>query len=137
MKIKFRPHHFLCSLCFEGKGYSTKFVKNFTQIVAELRSENGDDILIEVTEGVDDNVCSACPKNIGKICKQYEITTPLDKAHIEILRLKTGDELTWGEAKQRLKKYMTIENHHKACAKCEWLKYGMCEGRLRDLHNTD
>lgn len=136
MKIKFRPHHFLCALSFEGKGYNGKFVKNFTQIVKNLRGENGDDIIIQVTKGVDDNVCSVCPKNIDKLCVQHEITTPLDDAHSAILQIETGEELTWGEAKQRIKKYMTIENHHKACAKCEWLKYGMCESKLRDLHNT-
>ena len=31
--IRFRPHHFLCSLGFEGKGYSEAFTANMTGIV--------------------------------------------------------------------------------------------------------
>ena len=27
--LEFRPHHFLCTLGFEGKGYSDEFVRNY------------------------------------------------------------------------------------------------------------
>jgi hypothetical protein len=136
MKIKFRPHHFLCALCFEGKGYSNKFVKNFSDIVAHLRSENGDDAVIEVVYDLD-SVCKVCPHNLGDKCDSQPKIDTLDTHHREILNLKDGEKITWKEAKKRIKQHMTVEKHHAACASCEWLKYGMCEKHLRDLHNTD
>ena len=27
--LQFRPHHFLCAFCFQGKGYSPEFIENF------------------------------------------------------------------------------------------------------------
>ena len=35
--LKFRPHHFLCTLGFQGKGYSPGFVANFQAIADRLR----------------------------------------------------------------------------------------------------
>ncbi len=132
MKIKFRPHHFLCAVGYEGKGYSAGFIKNFTRIMRILNSENGDNTIIKVVSKLDD-VCYSCPHNSGTNCKEQAKIEALDEAHRKILKLNIGETLTWGDAKNRIKKYMTIENHHIACAKCEWLKYGMCERKLRDL----
>ena len=36
--LSFRPHHFLCTLGFEGKGYSDAFTRNMAEIADALRA---------------------------------------------------------------------------------------------------
>ena len=36
--LRYRPHHFLCSLGFEGKGYSDAFTANMEAIVMDTKS---------------------------------------------------------------------------------------------------
>lgn len=69
MKITFRPHHFLCTLGFQGKGYSPSFVENYTRHVEALH--DNEDVEIEVVEK-GDTICSACPhqKKGGAMKKQ-------------------------------------------------------------------
>ena len=53
--LRYRPHHFLCSLGYEGKGYSPGFTANMTAIVmGRLRAEGGDATVIEVAGAADD-----------------------------------------------------------------------------------
>ncbi len=60
--IRYRPHHFLCSLGFENKGYSDAFIANMADIVVgQLRAPSGEEKLIEVTVEADD-ICAPCPK---------------------------------------------------------------------------
>ena len=132
--IKFRPHHFLCTLAFKGRGYSLGFIKNYKKIVQEL-NEN-EDTPIEVAEYMD-SICSACPNKIDEIiCKTQEKITKLDNAHKDILALKAGDIMSWDEAKKCIKQNMTIEKFHKACDGCSWKKYGICEQTLSELINS-
>ncbi len=124
----------MCTLAFKGKGYSLGFVKNYKKIVQKL-NEN-EDTLIEVAEYMD-SICSACPNKLDKIiCKTQDKITRLDNVHKDILSLKTGDIMSWGEAKSRIKQNMTIEKFHKACDGCSWKKYGVCEQKLSELINS-
>jgi hypothetical protein len=67
--IRFRPHHFLCSLGFQGKVYSDAFSANMTAIViGQLRTPSGDEMQIEVVPATDD-ICTPCPKRCGDLCE--------------------------------------------------------------------
>lgn len=121
----------MCTLAFIGKGYSLGFIKNYKKIVQELN--NNEDTLIEVVEYMD-SICSPCPNRVDDIiCKSQEKIVKLDQAHKEILSLKTGETISWKQAKTRIKQNMTIEKFHKACAGCSWKQYGICEQKLSDL----
>jgi len=133
--IAFRPHHFLCALCFQGKGYSPKFIENFTAIMQQLNAAEGDAVQIEVVAETD-SICHPCPHRREKKCTSQDKILQLDQAHAAILKLRSGDILTWGEAKQRIKQFMAIEHFHKACEPCEWKKLGICEMTLVSLQNT-
>ena len=63
-KIKFRPHHFMCTLGFRGKGYSLGFVRNYKKIVQQLNDD--EETQIEVVPFMD-STCSACPNKIDEI----------------------------------------------------------------------
>ena len=132
-ELQFRPHHFFCTLGYEGKGYSEAFVARFQEIADLLRdSPFGNDTVIEVTL-FSDSICAPCPNRRGARCNTQEKITQLDQAHAEILQLKHGQRLTWKEAKERLKTHMTLEKHHEACAPCGWRALGVCEKALRGL----
>ncbi|MBY0545450.1 MAG: DUF1284 domain-containing protein [Gammaproteobacteria bacterium] len=130
--LTFRPHHFLCTLCFQGKGYSPDFIRNYKSIVRDLKSDTDDEILITVTPHTD-SICSACPSKVDLLCKTQEKIDLLDKAHAAALALNAGETLTWTEAKQRIKERMTLEQFHKICEPCSWKAYGLCEVVLTEF----
>ncbi|MDW4548145.1 DUF1284 domain-containing protein [Defluviimonas sp. D31] len=133
--IRYRPHHFLCSLGFEGKGYSPDFTANMTAIVmGRLRAENGDAAEIEVT-GATDDICGPCPKRRGRACTNEPKIKVLDRAHAAALRLEPRETLTWGEAKARIRDNVPPGSLKTLCQGCEWEPYGMCEAALRRLHS--
>ena len=131
--LLFRPHHFLCTLAFEGKGYSASFIESYDDIAHSLRdSPAGEETVIEVTN-FSDSICAPCPNRRGARCDTNSKITDLDAGHARVLGLKHGDQLTWGEAKDRLRTHMTVELHHRICAPCGWRTLGVCEKALRYL----
>jgi hypothetical protein len=132
--IRFRPHHFLCALGYEGRGYSPAFTANMTEIVmGRLRAPGGEAEEIEVTEGFD-AICAPCPKNRGHACEVQAKIERLDDAHAGALGLKPGDRLTWGEAQARIRAAVEPGGLARICAGCEWLPLGLCEAALGRLH---
>ncbi len=124
----------MCTLAFKGKGYSLGFIKNYKKIVQILNED--EDTPIEVTEYMD-SICSACPNKIDEIiCKTQEKILRLDNAHKDILSFKTGNTISWKQAKNRIKQNMTIKKFHKACNGCSWKQYGICEEKLAELINS-
>jgi len=126
-KILYRPHHFFCTLGFQGKGYSKDFIKNFSAIKQDLTDET----LLKVTLKTD-AICAPCPHRQGSLCdKQSKIET-LDQAHADALGLSEGDEITWKEAQSRLAS-LTLDDHRRICKGCRWLDYGLCAQALHKL----
>lgn len=133
--VRYRPHHFLCSLGFEGKGYSPDFTANMTAIVmGRLRAGGGDAVVIAVT-GATDDICAPCPKRRGRLCTNQDKIKALDRAHAAALRLEPHEQLTWGEAKARIRAHVPPGSLKRLCAGCEWEAHGMCEAALVRLHD--
>ena len=135
--VRYRPHHFLCSLGFEGKGYSDTFTSNMTAIVmGRLRAEGGDATEIEVV-GAADDICAPCPKRQGEGCEAQARIDRLDAAHAYALNLAPGDRLSWGEAKARIRASVPTGSLRRLCAGCEWEPLGLCEAALARLHGKE
>ena len=131
-RIAFRPHHFLCALGYQGKGYSEAFTDNMTEIVcARLRGPDGDSTTLEVTR-VSDAICAPCPKRRGTGCAENQKIATLDTAHAEALNLRPGDTLTWGDAKKRMA-HLPDDIHDRICTGCQWKDFGLCRDALLDL----
>lgn len=134
--ITYRPHHFLCSLGFQGKGYSDGFTENMSQIVVDtLRVPGGDGTLIEVT-GATDDICGPCPKRRGTLCTEQAKIAALDARHARALGLFVGTRLSWGEAKRRIVKRVPPGSLQTLCQGCQWLELGLCEKALAKLHES-
>ncbi|MCB2115824.1 MAG: DUF1284 domain-containing protein [Rhodobacteraceae bacterium] len=135
--VRYRPHHFLCSLGFEGKGYSEAFTTNMSAIVmGRLRAEGGDSTEIQVVGGADD-ICAPCPKRRGTLCTSQDKIKTLDRAHAAALKLSPHERLTWGDAKARIRAEVPPGSLKTLCKGCEWEPYGMCEAALKRLHETE
>ena len=129
MSFTFRPHHFLCALCFQGKGYTAGFINNFQTIMDALNSETGDHTPIDIVDHTD-SICSPCPHRSELTCDSEAHINALDYAHAKTLNIQSGDTLTWGEAKNRIKENMSLEKFHTICETCNWKKLGICENAL-------
>ena len=132
MKLQFRPHHFLCTLGFEGKGYSEEFVQGFQEIADHLRMNGtaGDLTPIEVT-AVTDSICAPCPNRQGTLCSTQTKIQALDNAHAAVLGIRAGDVLSWSEAKKRIVEKVTDEAFDAICAPCGWKELGVCHAALK------
>ena len=131
--ITFRPHHFLCTLGFEGKGYSAEFVRGFQLVADRLRAtRDGDSVTIQVKASAD-SICEPCPSRIGEGCASDAKIRALDDAHASVLGLTHGQILTWGDAKMLIAERMTDESFEAACAPCSWKALGVCERALHKL----
>lgn len=128
--IIFRPHHFLCALAFQGKGYSPEFIQNFSEIKARLDAPQGDNQLITITEETD-SICAPCPHRQDKLCEQQAKIVQLDKAHAQALNWQVASTITWHDAKQQIKQNLTIDKFHTICSPCSWKKLGICETVFR------
>lgn len=132
MRLQFRPHHFLCALCFQGRGYSPAFISNFKSIMQELNSGQGAQSPINIINHTD-SICSPCPKRSHKSCESEEKINRLDHAHETALSLHPGDTITWEQAKNRIATHLTLETFHRICADCSWKSLGICEKTLTEF----
>ncbi len=130
--LHFRAHHFLCTLVFKGKGYSSQFIRNFQSIVNQLNGPKGDQMLIRVTQAAD-SICTPCPHRTEKLCAYQHKVQPLDEAHAQALGIQPGDTLTWGAAKQKIKNNISLKKFHQICASCAWKSLGVCKAALKNL----
>lgn len=133
--IKFRPHHFMCTLGFSGKGYSPDFVRNYRNISETLAQD--EDSLIEVVEFMDD-ICAPCPNKLNDtICKTQDKIRHLDDSYKESLHLVYGEVISWKEAKLRINENISVKKFLQNCQLCSWQKYGVCQKSLEKLLSSD
>ncbi len=130
---RFRPHHFLCALGFQGKGYTPEFSANMATIVDRLRGTNGSAVEIEVV-GAADDICAPCPSRRGTGCIRQTRIDRLDTAHGAALGLRPGNRLRWGAALERIRDRVKPGDLANLCRGCQWLELGLCEDALARLH---
>ncbi|MDM8335712.1 DUF1284 domain-containing protein [Wolbachia pipientis] len=130
--IRFRPHHFMCTLAFQGYGYSQGFVKNYRKIANKVI--NDPNTRIKVVGNLD-GICSACPNQTeqGKCTKQAKVLE-LDRRHMKVLGIKIGEILTWNEVVKKIRKKMSLKKFDYACKGCDWKQCGICMNALLDCH---
>lgn len=121
----------MCTLSFEGKGYSDDFVKNYAEIASRVKSNPSAEI-IKISFSLD-SICAPCPNHDGSRCNKQKLIDKLDSSHAKILGLQDGNILSWNSALVMIKEKMTLEKFHNACNGCEWKKLDMCEKALKNL----
>ena len=130
--LKFRPHHFLCSLCFVGKGYSPAFIKNLKTITDALKADERQQIKIIITLETD-SICQPCPHLHHNKCACEQKVKQMDEQFCQALDLQEGNVFKWKTKQEHVKNNLTMEKFHRICAPCSWKKIGVCEKILKKL----
>ena len=81
--MRLRPHHLLCMQTYVGKGYSQKFVENYTSIIDRLNSADNEIILVE---GPDD-ICAP------RLCDKDDITCHCYEDSIRMMDIQALNDL--------------------------------------------
>lgn len=123
----------MCVHGFQGKGYSPAFVRNFWQVVERLKNE---DIIVEAVAGTKEDICAPCPNNQGETCVEETKIKKLDDAYAATLEIKTGEQLSWKDAKKLIVKKVTDEAFEKNCEPCGWKRLGYCKIALEKLRTS-
>ncbi len=118
-----RPHHALCALFFEGKGYNRAFIENMTNFLGNPAR------LLQVTEACD-ILCRACPHNHDGLCRDEAKGSLFDQRILSMVgEFPQGDqpsplnELCQIVYDGILKRGLLAE----VCGECEWA--ALCQGK--------
>lgn len=120
-----RPHHALCALFFEGKGYSQAFVENMTALLADPSR------LFYITNACD-TLCTACPHNQIGYCDNESKVLLFDERTLNLtgVLLRSDQPIPLNELCQGV--YDVIlqsELLTEICGECEWA--ALCQDKWR------
>ena len=114
--VTLRPHHALCVLFFEGKGYSPAFIENMTAILAEPSQ------MVHITMGCD-SLCRDCPHNQDGICDDEVKVAQFDQQVLDLSGEIFQDEQAKFLSEFCQSVYDTILRQGRlaeVCGECEW-----------------
>ncbi len=128
--VSLRPHHVLCAIGWQGKGYSPDFTRNMDRIVVQrLRADPATEVVF--TQGAD-AICGPCPSRRGTGCRMQTRIDGLDRRHAEALGIAPGQRMPWSEAQRRASELLPADLD-RICAGCRWLDLGLCKAALAAL----
>lgn len=113
----FRPHHFVCFLSFQGKGYNSDFVDRVNEILTTLK-DNPQEKLISVVQGCD-SACEKCPNRKCGKCQYDEVITSRDLRYMDLLRITEGSQWSFSDM-QKIRTQIHKDDFIKVCGGCQW-----------------
>lgn len=128
MCVRLRPHHVLCTVGFQGRGYSAEFVQNYTALKATLTPDTSVRVVMQT-----DNICDACPHQRGDLCTKEAKIQRLDMRHTKALGLEKDAVYTWGVLLNRARQHIQPDDLDTLCKGCAWLPLGICKEALITL----
>ena len=124
--IKLRPHHLLCIIAFEPKGYDELYILFMQKLIDWLSNNPKQKILL--TDGLC-ITCDYCPHNDnGKCVKELKVQEIVQNI-LNLTRLTIGETMEWETLRQIVAKKIIIEDKfYEACGICSF--YEQCRGVL-------
>lgn len=121
-----RGHHLFCTALFSGHGYDAAFTANMQKLIAGL--QNGEPL--RLADG-QDAVCACCPNRMpdGGCALGTEDVARRDRAALQVLRLKPGQQTDWQSVGERLRA-VTGPEFAAVCGGCRWAREGLCSWAL-------
>lgn len=117
--LTLRGHHFLCSLHYQGAGYSAAFTDNFTALMQQVQT--GAVTRVRVAP-MADAICQACPslQSDQQSCEFQASVMRRDRALLDAMDWQPGQEFDLEEA------HLAVLARREAlmaevCPGCEWL----------------
>lgn len=112
-----RPHHLLCTLGYQGLGYSKNFVENMNYIVNELNQNNNLIISLKIYT---DDICKYCPKMLEENnCIENDSVLLYDKKVLEEFSLEQKNYL-YKDLLKILKEKSNEKKLNYICGDCSW-----------------
>jgi len=125
--MRLRPHHLLCTLAFEGKGYSDIFAQNMTSIVKKLNSRRGLSVNLIFSS---DDICTKCPNLLQSgACADNDKVMSMDRKVMELMHLEEKS-YKYGFLLDMVKHSITAESLNSICSSCTWFPYDICAGKI-------
>lgn len=122
---KFRPHHGLCIMFFEGKGYNEKFIKNMYEVIKIFKNRPTTEIILNSSNDI---ICSACPLK-GTNCVEESLLN-IDNTILSMCNLKNGEKVKFCDFKELIcKNVISLENLENICNECRWI--AICKKNLK------
>ncbi len=117
--IALRGHHFLCTLHYQGAGYSAGFTDNFTALCQHI--QDTPDVQVRVAPMADE-VCRACPslQDDAETCAYQTSVMRRDRALLDEMGWQAGTVMPLREAHLAV----LAQREHlmaKVCPGCDWL----------------
>lgn len=122
--LTLRAHHILCTLLFEGKGYSSSFTSSLAEIAHILKT---DDPAVRIAAGYDD-ICVGCPNKDDadpRLCINQRVSQK-DRDIIRFLRIQEGCVYKYSTLAMAVRHKITAELFISSCQNCIWFKDGVC-----------
>lgn len=114
--FRIRPHHGMCILFFEGKGYSSNFVAHMEKIIAFLKTNP----LIILTKETDE-ICKACPHNQKGVCEVFDKSSYYDEQVLLHCGLSAGTVTDWYTFQELvIRSIIKAEKRSLICSDCQW-----------------
>ena len=122
--INLRPHHLLCILFFEGKGYNKEFTLNMQNIINNL-SHNTKIKLTLCT----DEICKKCPNNKNNICLDNKKVSIFDKKVLSLCEINNIEyEFDYKDLTNKVLDKIIFPGKRKdICGLCVWNE--ICENK--------
>ena len=112
---KLRPHHGLCTLFFEGKGYSEPFVRHMETVLREASTGARFCLTTEA-----DEICAHCPNRRGNQCNSPK-ALDYDRQVLRRIGLSEGDTVTLPDLQHLVEKRILRPGQLEAvCGGCHW-----------------
>ena len=92
MSKHLRPHHGMCFLFYEGKGYSEDFTDHMGKIINELNNDPYQKIILKTETDI---VCENCPNNEAGECTTADKVKRYDEDVLKACGLIEGDEISF------------------------------------------
>ena len=127
-ELKLRVHHLLCSVLYEGAGYSEAFVENMNRIVSALKDPQTRICLVTSA----DSICAGCPNAMTDggcaldDTEKKESVGGLDERILRKTGLRAGEQYTAGQALQQAASRIDADFFEQCCAGCRWYLAGYC-----------
>ncbi|MGN0376150.1 MAG: DUF1284 domain-containing protein [Suilimivivens sp.] len=113
---RIRAHHGMCLAFFEGKGYSSEFVKH----MGEIKESLAENPVITVVVQTDD-ICSFCPNNENGICTVEEKVAGYDSTVLSLCGLKPDALVNFKEFEKLVdEKILAAGRRREICGGCQW-----------------
>ena len=117
-RIEVRPHHGMCFLFYEGKGYSAEFTDHMGSVVRAFADSPG--LMIRLTSTAD-VVCDRCPNNESGICASQDKVKRYDEAVLGACDIAEGDVMPYADFITLIRERIIDRNLRKAiCSDCSW-----------------